>query len=85
MGSVSANYSGGLSPFADRLITRRVDELAAAQPFRTWVTVPATDDVHGEWRDITFHELSQAVDGMARWIEKTIGAGTARETVAYLG
>lgn len=85
MGSVPTAYSGGLSPFADRIITRRVDELAAAHPFRTWVTVPVSDDVHGEWRDITFNELAQAVDGMARWIEKTIGVGKARETVAYLG
>lgn len=85
MGSITQNYSGGLSPFADRLITRRVDELAASQPFRTWVSVPQSNDISGQWRDITFHELSQAVDGMARWIERTIGAGTARETVAYLG
>ncbi|KAH7062198.1 hypothetical protein B0J12DRAFT_229495 [Macrophomina phaseolina] len=85
MGSISTTYSGGLSPFADRLITRRVDELAGAQPFRTWVTVPQSNDIHGQWRDITFHELALAIDGMARWIEKTIGAGTARETVAYLG
>ncbi|KAL0258295.1 putative NRPS-like protein biosynthetic cluster [Diplodia seriata] len=85
MGSISESYSGGLSPFADRLITRRVDELAASSPFRTWVSVPQTNEIDGQWRDITFHELAQAVDGMARWIEKTIGAGTARETVAYLG
>lgn len=85
MCSISTTYSGGLSPFADRLITRRVDELAAAQPFRTWVTVPQSNDIHGQWRDITFHELALAIDGMTRWIEKTIGAGTARETVAYLG
>ncbi|OJD34983.1 ochratoxin a non-ribosomal peptide synthetase [Diplodia corticola] len=85
MGSVAESYSGGLSPFADKLITRRVDELAASSPFRTWVSVPQTNEIDGQWRDITFHELAQAVDGMARWIEKTIGAGTARETVAYLG
>ncbi|KAF4542643.1 Ochratoxin a non-ribosomal peptide synthetase [Lasiodiplodia theobromae] len=85
MGSITQSYSGGLSPFADRLITRRVDELAASQPFRTWVSVPQSNDISGQWREITFHELSQAVDGMARWIERTIGAGTARETVAYLG
>ncbi|GME26036.1 Ochratoxin a non-ribosomal peptide synthetase [Neofusicoccum parvum] len=85
MGSISAAHSGGLSPFADRTITRRVDELAVNHPFRTWVSVPSSDDVHGQWRDITFHELAQAVDGMARWIERAIGVGKARDTVAYLG
>ena len=86
MGSIAAANATGFSPFATRNITDRVDSIAAADPLRTWVSLPRTNDVNGEWEDIHFGELRQAVDGMARWIETTIGIGSAkRETVAYLG
>ncbi|KAK7517253.1 uncharacterized protein IWZ02DRAFT_406008 [Phyllosticta citriasiana] len=85
IGNAASVKTGGLSPFTGKTLTRRVDDIANSDPGRTWVTVPLTNDVYGEWKDITFGELRQAIDGLARWIESKIGAGKDRETVAYLG
>ncbi|KAF2087275.1 acetyl-CoA synthetase-like protein [Saccharata proteae CBS 121410] len=87
MGSIAGipTSSPGYSPFADKPLPRRVDEIASHDPNRTWVTVPLSDDVTGPWRDINFKEFSTAVSGAARWIENTIGLGRCRDPVAYLG
>ncbi|KAK8164826.1 hypothetical protein BKA80DRAFT_326953 [Phyllosticta citrichinensis] len=85
IGNAASVKTGGLSPFTEKTLTRRVDDIANSDPGRTWVTVPLTNDVYGEWKDITFGELRQAIDGLARWIEEKIGVGKDRDTVAYLG
>ncbi|GME52518.1 putative nrps-like enzyme [Neofusicoccum parvum] len=88
MGSIAAvsDTSAGFSPFADSPLPRRVDTIAASCPERPWMIVPCTSDIHGEWRTINFGEFAKAVNGAARWIERTIGvAQDQRETVAYMG
>lgn len=64
----------------------RVDEIAVEDPSRVWVEYPLAPDVTGEWRTSSFQELKQAVDGTARWIERTIGVGKGDgQNVAYIG
>ncbi|KAF4310078.1 putative nrps-like enzyme [Botryosphaeria dothidea] len=88
MGSVEgvSNFYNGHSPFADQPLPRRIDDIAASAPSRAWMITPRTSDIHGEWRTITFDEFAKAVNGTARWIERTIGvAKDQRETVAFMG
>ncbi|KAF2137213.1 uncharacterized protein K452DRAFT_236204 [Aplosporella prunicola CBS 121167] len=85
MGSIAGVSNLGFSPFADKPLTHRIDGIAAADPSRVWVTVPTSNDLNGAWRDITFSEFAGAINGAAKWIEKTMGVGEARETVAYMG
>lgn len=85
IGNAAPVKGAGLSPFTDAILTRRVDDTANSDPGRTWVSVPLTNDIYGEWKDVSFQELRQAVDGLARWIEDKIGVGKDKETVAYLG
>ncbi|KAK7527343.1 uncharacterized protein IWZ02DRAFT_122405 [Phyllosticta citriasiana] len=87
MGSIAnVSENWGFSPYADKPLPRRVEDIAAKDPSRTWMIVPRTSDVNGEYRYITFGEFAKAIDGAARWIEKTIGINKEkRETIAYMG
>ncbi|OCL12111.1 acetyl-CoA synthetase-like protein [Glonium stellatum] len=67
------------------VLPRVVEELAANQPERTWVTVPKDANLTSGWRDITFKELDVAVNSTCRWIESTIGISSDRETLSYMG
>ncbi|KAK3291625.1 uncharacterized protein B0H64DRAFT_367005 [Chaetomium fimeti] len=66
--------------------TAWIDKLAAESPDDVWIKSPVTSDKGAvTWQDITFLELSKAVDTMARWMEKELGLGTGDEPVAYTG
>ncbi|KAF2091877.1 acetyl-CoA synthetase-like protein [Saccharata proteae CBS 121410] len=66
-------------------MTHRVDQIAAATPERLWASIPATTDISGSWTNYTFADFARAVNSLSSWIEKNIGLGQARETVAYVG
>lgn len=57
-------------------MTAVVDRLAAEVPDNVWVKVPnEAPDGQMFWTDITWAQLSRAVDAMARWIEENLGLG----------
>lgn len=67
--------------------TDAVDQLASKSPSGHWLTMPISANL-GQWRDVTWSELSQAVSRMARWIDDNVGAvsrGNGRKTLAYIG
>jgi hypothetical protein len=71
-----------------RSLAAVVDRLAAEVPDSLWVKAPAFSS-HGEelcWQDITWLQLSRAVDAMAHWMEAHLGQPTTEnEPVAYMG
>ncbi|KAK3693201.1 hypothetical protein B0T22DRAFT_420368 [Podospora appendiculata] len=68
-----------------------VDTLAAEVPDNVWVKVPLSsldgpEDEDLVWDDVTWRQLSRAVDTMAHWIDLHLGPlATKGETVAYMG
>ena len=46
-----------------------VDELARDYPDELWVKIPRSSDLTQGWRDVTYKELSHAVNGFARWVD----------------
>jgi len=68
-----------------RIVPHIVDEVAKTAPNTKWVEVPRNNDnVQDGYKSLTFGQLSQAVSRMARWMEKTIGTSTSRETITYM-
>lgn len=61
-----------------------VDRLAAEAPEEVWAKV-AMDEHATAWQDITWRQLSSAVNKMARWMEDEIGLGTGDEPVVFAG
>ncbi|KAK4183556.1 putative peptide synthetase [Podospora australis] len=63
-----------------------VDHLAATKPNDTWVKIPITsaqDVTH--WDNITWAQLSNAVNAMAHFITKSFGPARKDEPIAYTG
>ncbi|KAG9972563.1 hypothetical protein KCU72_g24209, partial [Aureobasidium melanogenum] len=68
-----------------RVVPHIVDEIAKTAPNTKWVEVPRNNDnLQDGYKTLTFGQLSQAVSRMARWIEKTIGTSTSRETITFM-
>jgi thioester reductase-like protein/acyl-coenzyme A synthetase/AMP-(fatty) acid ligase len=68
-----------------RVVPHIVDEIARTAPDTKWVEVPRNNDNLQEgYKSLTFGQLSQAVSKMSRWMEKTFGTSTSRETITYM-
>ena len=65
--------------------SKAMDECAALEPNRTWITIPVTSSEPFSWRTITFRDAAQIVDGTARWIEQTFGKACNRPAMVYIG
>jgi acyl-CoA synthetase (AMP-forming)/AMP-acid ligase II len=69
-----------------KTVLEALDDLVRDHPQNTWWKVPKDVELVQGWRNITYAELAQAVDGMAKWIIATLGMGTkASDVVAYVG
>jgi len=67
-----------------------VDRFAEEEPDRVWVKIPDSPCSVRDtsWSDITFLQLSRAVNVMAHWIDQHIGKAEMAsngETLAYMG
>jgi acyl-coenzyme A synthetase/AMP-(fatty) acid ligase len=67
------------------LLPQVLENVAQDEPTRTWCTVPHSPDLQNGWKDITFEELNDAVNGFARWVEHNIGVGNGKEVMTYIG
>lgn len=80
MGSIAETPTYG-----QRLVTVTIDELATDQPSRVFASVPRSSNPKDGFRDITFLDLSRAINRAAWWIEDTFGKSESFETIAYMG
>ncbi|CAK1358177.1 unnamed protein product [Cercospora beticola] len=62
-----------------------LENLAREFPDNIWMKIPLDAELKKGWRDITYRELADAVDAMARWIVREFGIGNGQEAVAYIG
>jgi len=70
-----------------RSFSALIDSLAASDPDGVWVKMPvfAEDKPQSTaWVDVTWSQLSRAVDEMAYWIEDKLGLGD-KQTITYIG
>jgi len=67
-----------------KLLAAEVDAFAKNDPGRRFGLIPKSVQVEDGFREITFRDLSRAVNATAWWIEKYIGKPTQEDTIAYL-
>ncbi|KAF2180762.1 acetyl-CoA synthetase-like protein [Zopfia rhizophila CBS 207.26] len=81
MGSSSKPWPNGRR----KLLNHLVDEIARDNPNAVYAELPRSPDTYEDgFRQITFKDLSNAINGMAWWIERTLGKGNL-ETLVYFG
>ncbi|KAK0625127.1 hypothetical protein B0T17DRAFT_493095 [Bombardia bombarda] len=74
-------------PYGKRLITTIIDERAASEPDREWVSMPKTSEPKDGWKEITYGQAANAINRVAHKIAEAGGVPKPKEfpTVAYIG
>ena len=71
-----------------KLLPSAIDEIAAAEPNSLYGKYPADPaDYNAGYVDVRYRQLANAINGVAWWLEKTIGRGGPAHTptIAYIG
>ena len=67
------------------LMNKRLDELAQTSSDTPWAFIPINNArISDGYQAVTFGQLARSVYKLAHWIEKTVGVGKDRETIAYM-
>lgn len=67
-----------------RLLAAHVDAIAVMSPTRLFGLIPNGAHTAAGFREVTFEDLSRAVNVMAWWLKKHFGE-SKNETIAYIG
>ena len=67
-----------------RLLVTHVDTIAKQSPNRRFGLISNGTDVDQGFREVTFRDLSRAVNAMSWWIDDTLGKPQPGEKIAYL-
>ncbi|RAH64512.1 putative NRPS-like enzyme [Aspergillus aculeatinus CBS 121060] len=80
-----ANPAPGSFKAPGRLLVTQVDTITKHSPTRRFGLIPNGTEVEQGFRDMTFRDLSRAVNAMSWWIDGTLGRPQPGERIAYLG
>lgn len=64
-----------------------IDSAAQSSPSDIWAIVPrSSTGLDQGWHRFSYGDLARAVDSLAWWIEKTVGAAKQQgQTIGYMG
>lgn len=71
------------------LLNTVIEEQSSRFPNKTYAYVPKTEDIEDGFREMSYHELRNAVMKMAHWLDAELGklpqTRESRECIAYIG
>lgn len=68
------------------LLNHVLDDIARDDPHKIFAEIPNSPTTFADGLcKVTYHELANAVNGIAAHLEKALGKGTSKETLAYVG
>lgn len=71
-----------------KLLPDVIDEIAATEPESLYGKYPADpSNYDAGFKDVTYRQLANAINGVAQWLESEIGRGDPERTptIAYIG
>jgi hypothetical protein len=68
-----------------RLLPAVLDEIAANDPQRIFISVPHSSDLSQGFRDIDYGTFGKAVNKYAHWLRAQFNANAGPETILYFG
>jgi acyl-CoA synthetase (AMP-forming)/AMP-acid ligase II len=69
-----------------KLLNHIVDDIARAHPNAPYAEIPVSSTSFDQgFRKVSYRAFANAINGMAWWLEKTLGKGQSFETLAYIG
>lgn len=86
MGSIGPDHIKDKPAYGGRLFVNILDDIAQAEPSRTFVVVPRSDEPKDGWKPVTYGEMTKAINWMAHKLIKTGGSPTGNTfpTVAFI-
>lgn len=87
MGSIHTPNGGKKGPWWRNLLLPDIlDHLAAHEPDSLYAEYPISTVTYAEgYRKITYGDFANVVNGIAWWLQDTIGPGKDNEVLAYIG
>ncbi|KAK4691468.1 hypothetical protein P7C71_g5538, partial [Lecanoromycetidae sp. Uapishka_2] len=68
------------------LIPTAVERIAEAEPEAVWISVPLPPiDGRYEYKDVTYKQFANAINGAAWWLERQMGKGDRSQSLAFFG
>lgn len=68
------------------LLPTIVDHLSGSKPDALYAEYPVSPWTYNEgYRQITYRDFANAINGVAWWLQKTLGQGNNREVLTYMG
>ena len=68
-----------------RLLPKVLDDIASFEPNRLYGSIARTADLNDGFRDITFHDMANGVNGFAHYLKDTVGQSKKFDTIGYIG
>ncbi len=68
-----------------RLLPAVLDETAANEPTRIFVSVPKSSDISEGFRDIDYGTFAKAIDKFALWLREQVRQESKPKTILYFG
>ena len=86
MGSVCVGAAADTPPNCGRrLIPSTIDHIAEVNPSKVFGSLPVSNtNLEAGFKDLTYGQVANAINGVAWWLEREIGRSHNYETLAYL-
>lgn len=69
-----------------QLLPNVIDSIAKTNPDTPWIAFPRSNTTYADgFRETTFKEFANAVNGAANWIKNTLGTSQEFGTLTYIG
>ena len=82
MGSLDAQAN---PTYGQRLLPNLIDERSKQRPDDVYALVPRSTQFKDGMLEITYATLAKSIDGVAYWLERTLGRSKDFQTIAYIG
>lgn len=85
MGSIGVEAADAPPNCGRRLIPSTLDHIAKVNPNKVFGSLPVSNtDLEAGFKDLTYGQIANAINGVAWWLEREIGRSDDYETLAYL-
>ena len=85
MGSVLVEAADAPPNCGRRLILSTIDHFAEVDPGKVFGSLPISNtNLEAGFKDLTYGQVANAINGVAWWLEREIGRSHNYETLAYL-
>ena len=71
--------------YGRRLLPQVLDQVAQDSPHKVYTSIPLSDTLPYDFRDITFAEVAKCVNFVAHWLEERLGRSESFEALAFFG